>query len=311
MPTTQLSVETRDDGSGVVVPSQTLTIGQAITIYAIGRDDDGEFVENLAADSWGLTDTEGNIVSGDLVPEGDDKSAVFTAALDGNAIINIVSGSLSADSGLIYVIGNALVTLEQVRQYLGFLNEDTTQNTDNDPTLVNWITMISGEVEDRTNQAIVSRPAEDIIDGDGSDIIYTITGRVSSLIGEDEAARLANLQYRTGALESWVDLVDDERLILLSDSWAIRLLDGDVFPVGTANIRIEYNAGFSSVPSILQKLALEFMQIMWDESKQGGNLLGRTSKNISEAGVSMNVGLKSLWERWTPIIDRYRRLGYT
>jgi len=100
---TQVRVETVADGSGTVVPAQILASGNSITVYAISRDTQGNFVENVAADSWALTKT-GNVVDGDLVPAGDDKSALFTAASDGTAVIDVVEGVLSStSSGVITV----------------------------------------------------------------------------------------------------------------------------------------------------------------------------------------------------------------
>ena len=110
---TQVRVETAADGSGSVVSAQNLASGSAITVYAISRTSGGAFVANVAADSWSLVNETGSVVSGDLVPAGDSKSAILTGNAAGTAKIHAVSGSLtSVDSGTITVLIPAAVTVE-------------------------------------------------------------------------------------------------------------------------------------------------------------------------------------------------------
>jgi sugar lactone lactonase YvrE len=101
---TQVLVETAPDGSGTVVPAQTLASGSSITVYAITRDGANNFVANVAADSWSLLDQTGGVANSDLLPAGDNKSATFTGHLGGTAVIDAASGTLSrTDSGTITV----------------------------------------------------------------------------------------------------------------------------------------------------------------------------------------------------------------
>ncbi len=102
---TQVSVETASDGSGAVVPAQTLSLGSPITVYSVSRLADGTFYANAAA-AWSLTSITGGIVLGDLVPAGDNLSAVFTPHAAGSAVIHAeVSGLNSVDSGVIAPTG--------------------------------------------------------------------------------------------------------------------------------------------------------------------------------------------------------------
>ena len=114
-----IQVETAANGSGTVVPAQSVTAGNSITAYAIARDAFGNFVANVAADvgGWSLVNAIGGVASGDLVPAGDRKSAVFTGHLVGSANILATSGALTAtDSGLLTVVpaaANKLVIATQ------------------------------------------------------------------------------------------------------------------------------------------------------------------------------------------------------
>lgn len=102
---TQVRVETQADGGGAVVGIQDVISGNSITVYAVTRDVEGNFVGNVAADSWSLIDIGGEVVDGDLTNPVDSKSAVFKGALVGTAVIHATSGGLiSVDSGIITVI---------------------------------------------------------------------------------------------------------------------------------------------------------------------------------------------------------------
>jgi hypothetical protein len=305
MATTVISIETKADGTGIAIPSTTLAPGETLTCYAIGRDADGVFQENLAV-TWSLQSIVDSIVSGDLVASGDSKSAVFTAALDGHCVIHIVSGAMSASTPTIWVVvAYAIASLSEVKAFLG------DSGTDNDSFLIAAMKRLSSAMEGDLSQPIRRQLFEDIVDGSGTSSQLTNSARIISLYGDDAATRLANLQSRSGATESWADLVDDEDLIFVREStWNVELLDGNIFPVGMKNVRIKYYGGFDPVPGDIKQWFLEVVQMMWNESGQGGNLLGKVSRNITEAGAVMNVGLKDLDDRWQKVRVRYQRLGY-
>lgn len=93
-------VETAADGSGSVVGPQELSSGSTLTVYAISRDSVGNFVANVAADSWALINKTGDVVDGDLVAAGDRKSATLTGALAGTAEIEATSGNPGSASSI-------------------------------------------------------------------------------------------------------------------------------------------------------------------------------------------------------------------
>jgi 2',3'-cyclic-nucleotide 2'-phosphodiesterase (5'-nucleotidase family) len=102
---TSVSVETAADGSGTVVPAQTVLNGHGLTVYAVARDAGNAFVANVPA-TWSLASVTDGVVAGDLVPSGDGKSAVFTAHAAGTAAIHAAATGLSStDSGVITAQG--------------------------------------------------------------------------------------------------------------------------------------------------------------------------------------------------------------
>ena len=107
----KVRVETAADGSGIVVPLQSIVSGSSITVYAITRDASDNFVANVAADAWSLESITNDVISGDLVSGGDNKSAVFTGHFSGTAEIKATSGSLvTTNSGTLTVTAGVSLT---------------------------------------------------------------------------------------------------------------------------------------------------------------------------------------------------------
>jgi len=107
-----ISVETKGDGSGTVIPDQTVSSSGSFTAFAIERDDAGNFMANVAA-TWSLTNIVGGVVAGDLVPAADGRSAVFTGNAVGSAQISAVSSGSAGLSGVITVVpAGSVITVE-------------------------------------------------------------------------------------------------------------------------------------------------------------------------------------------------------
>ena len=108
----RVRVETKADGSGVVVPDQIVPSGDAIQVYAVTRDSANNFVANVAATAWSLATRTGGVVDGDLVAGGDGRSATFTGRGLGTATIQATSGVLPVvTSGLLTVSVGAAAKL--------------------------------------------------------------------------------------------------------------------------------------------------------------------------------------------------------
>ena len=107
----QIRVETAANGSGGVTPAQNVTAGASVTVYAVTRDQYGNYLANTAG-TWSLVNSTGGVVGGDLVPASDNKSAVFTGHLVGTTVIQVTSGSLtSTNSGMLTVITGSTTKL--------------------------------------------------------------------------------------------------------------------------------------------------------------------------------------------------------
>jgi VCBS repeat-containing protein len=101
---TQVRVETALSGSGTIVPSQNLVIGNSLPMYAIARDQYSNYVSNPGNAAWSLANKTGGVSVGDLSPL-TGASTVMTGHQAGTAIINAsVTGLVIVDSGTITVI---------------------------------------------------------------------------------------------------------------------------------------------------------------------------------------------------------------
>ncbi|HUI10520.1 MAG TPA: invasin domain 3-containing protein [Bacteroidota bacterium] len=96
-------VESLADGTGGVVPAQTVSSGDPITVYSISRDQFGNFISDTVA-TWSLINRTGGVSPGDLVAAGNGRSATFTGASLGTAQINAaVTGLTAVPSGVLNV----------------------------------------------------------------------------------------------------------------------------------------------------------------------------------------------------------------
>ena len=99
----KILVETSANGTGVILPDSVIPSGRAITVFAIARDNAGNFVRNVSA-NWSVQNASGGVVTGDLTPSAG-KSTVFTGHVIGTGQIRADSAGLTAvTSGTVTVI---------------------------------------------------------------------------------------------------------------------------------------------------------------------------------------------------------------
>jgi FG-GAP-like repeat len=156
----QIRVETAVDGSGTIVQAQNISSWHSINVFAITRDQYGNFVANDAG-TWSLTNKSGGVVNGDLTPATDNKSAIFTGHLVGTTVIHVTSGTLSPnDSGTFSVIPAAPIDFD---------GDGKTDISIFRPSTGNWDIMLSATTTVReVNWGISSdTPVPGDYDGDG------------------------------------------------------------------------------------------------------------------------------------------------
>jgi uncharacterized repeat protein (TIGR01451 family) len=100
---TKVGAESASNGTGNVVPDQSIGAGGTLTLWAVGRDSYNNVTGNAADATWTITAT-GGVSTTDIAPTAG-VSTTFTARQVGTAVIEPrVSGVASTPSGLITVV---------------------------------------------------------------------------------------------------------------------------------------------------------------------------------------------------------------
>jgi hypothetical protein len=228
-----------------------------------------------------------------------------TVILDASATLPVADGTvISFELAVVYNNAVDIITLNGLKKYLGMTD------VSKDALLSEWITLLSRLVENKLVQPVQPIAIEEILNGDMSNRIYLEKGRIIALVGADEATRLSNLQYRILATDSWTNLLTDESFIYIEvNNWFIELLDYNQFPIGRKNIRVNYTAGFSPIPSDIIKMIYEMIQVMLDESAAGQwPRLGMQTQNRGGSGTTVGDTFIDMEPRWQKIIDRYKKI---
>lgn len=125
----KVNVETAANGSGSILPAQTVISGSSITGYSITRDALNNFVANVAATAWSLENISGSIAAGNLVPASDAKSAIFTGTLGGTANIKATSGALTTTASGLITVTVPSASIQGTISYKNNVNTPITNST--------------------------------------------------------------------------------------------------------------------------------------------------------------------------------------
>ncbi|MBI5021906.1 MAG: hypothetical protein HZB59_10765 [Ignavibacteriales bacterium] len=112
-----LQVESAIDGTGIIIPSQSITAGENITLYSITRDTLNNFVANIRGATWTVETLSGDVQTSDLVINGDSSAAIFTGHLTGSGKIHATANDVAGiPSGNITVVSGAASNLIFLQQ---------------------------------------------------------------------------------------------------------------------------------------------------------------------------------------------------
>jgi hypothetical protein len=168
---------------------------------------------------------------------------------------------------------NAIISLADARRYL---NKPTTDVTADDDLKL-YINIVTDMIERHLRGPVASRDfANEIQDGSGCETQIVRWKPITALIN----GVVTDVQYRVGLTDAWQTLEDTYEYIIIDNEkpWQIYLY-GNVFPEGIQNIRLQYTAGYTSVPGAITKVALEIVAEMYQESVKGKARLGQSSKS--------------------------------
>lgn len=213
----------------------------------------------------------------------------------------VVDIALFDADAVITVSPSALVSLADVKAYLG---ADTVAN---DAIIQGWINDISTNIEDETNTVFAPRVVTDEIrDGNGASAIDTLLAPVLGPKTADDWS--ADLWCRTDPMSDWEKIEDVKQYVFVRKDEPYRIgLYRSRFPYGTQNIRISYTAGMAVIPADIKFMCIERVVMLWNESKQGNDWLGKNSVSVNRAGATDSTSYRDMQERWRNVITQYRR----
>jgi hypothetical protein len=181
-----------------------------------------------------------------------------------------------------------------------------------------WIDHVSGWIEDITHRKIKAQAITEITSGCGGCCqrarYFPVIALQGDPEGADDAAKrdphVSAIQYRNAdGTGEWENLLTDLDPVYLSadpaEWYKIELLGGYVFPAGRLNLQLRYWAGWADPPQELKEVALEMLFVLYEESRQGNQLLMKTSKSAAVAGGSSSMTYTDLRPRWKDILSKY------
>jgi hypothetical protein len=205
-------------------------------------------------------------------------------------------------------------TLANVKSYMGI-----GADTDKDVLLQTLISDISKEIEDATGRTFKVQPfTGELLNGNGREKIRPLHIPIYALYlttDTTDPAKLACVQVRDSVDEDWADVEDD-----LDHFWAntpalrdesaqnshnIELYE-ESFPEGRNTVKLDYQAGYISIPGRIRRLFFEMVQVAYNKAKGGNNQLGLDSSGENGAGASFSTSYRDMNPEWQSILDEYK-----
>ena len=199
----------------------------------------------------------------------------------------------------------AIPTLQEVKDFMGI------NNYESDSILEKWIDNVSYSIEKYTNRKIaVQSVSNEIYDGDGTDTLflrYWPLTQLSTETSPTDAQKLAAVQYRATPDDDWADIETDVDHILTDTNWPFLKLYDQIFPEGYRNIRLNYKAGYSTIPGDIWMVAVQMVADFWEQSKRPGaqSRLGISARSHQNQSLTYT----SLKPEWREVLKRYQVSG--
>ncbi|MCK9324719.1 MAG: hypothetical protein M0P69_04405 [Bacteroidales bacterium] len=182
--------------------------------------------------------------------------------------------------------GSELTTYANVKEALG--GDDS---IDNDEDMIdNLIARVSDEVEDYCRRSFHAADYTEYYDGDNTDVLLMRNYPVNSVTSiHDDTDRVFGSDT---AIDSGDIIIEATH----KDKDRIRL-DDDFFSKGVQNIKVVYNAGYSTIPTDLERAAINKVMADYLEYKSG----------INKMSGDLVTRIDKLREQADKTIERYRR----
>jgi len=186
---------------------------------------------------------------------------------------------------------NSLVDLETIT---AFLNADKT-DSDQQAILTYYINTASALCNTITMRKLKSRDLTEYYSGDGTNIILTNEYPITAI-----TAVYDDLDRSYGS----DTLIDSSDLVYLPDRLAYMIVyDGGTFNSGIKNLKVQYTAGYTTIPYDLQQACLEIIAYYYKNTEE--NRFGVTARTIG--GGSVTIETNNIPDSAMTILARYSR----
>jgi hypothetical protein len=186
------------------------------------------------------------------------------------------------------VTGSFLTTLANVKEI------DSSIGSAHDATITALIARISRMVEQRLDGNIVQATYQEVMDGSGNVVMH---------VTEKPITVLTAVYVSTDQLWDATTLVASGDLLFDPKRPRVYRKDGGTFPVGFQNVRIDYTAGFSSIPLEVEDYVIR--KIL--EAFRKRQTLGITSLTLKDGSITRAASVKSMFNDIGQELPQYMR----
>jgi hypothetical protein len=237
----------------------------------------------------------------------DDSGATDTYTTDFDVAGFLVEFTVaSVSGGAIAAATNAIITLDEVKDYLKI----SLTSSEEDDFLQSAINNASNEIEDYIdNKVVVQTITDEIYDGDGRKRLYTNYYPIVGLgiAGADSAAQLAALRVRDDVDDTFAAVeININHIHLDIRKPCVELFD-EVFPYGRQTIKITYRAGWSTVPTDFKDACLMLAVAKYKDSMRGDNRFGIESNSSGGMAVGGSARYIDARKKAYELISAYRK----
>jgi len=186
---------------------------------------------------------------------------------------------------------NQLVDLDTVTELTGAKETDSDQKN----LLKLFINSASWFCNTHTHRLLLERALTEYYSGDGSNVLFTNQYPITTI-----TAVYDDLDRAYGSDTE----IDSGDLVYMPETLAYKIIyDGGTFTKGIKNLKVEYTAGYSTIPYDLHQACVEIVMFYWTCFEKG--LFGITSRTIGDG--SLTVETANYPKSALQVLNTYRR----
>lgn len=170
---------------------------------------------------------------------------------------------------------NQLVDIATVTELMGAKETDSDQKN----LLKSFINSASSFCNSETHRLLLSRVLTEYYSGDGSNSLFTNQYPITTITAVyDDLARAYGSDTE----------IDSGDLVYMPETLAYKIVyDGGTFTQGIKNLKVQYTAGYSTIPYDLQQACIEIIMFYWKSFKDGR--FGITSRTIGDGSITIET----------------------